>query len=1271
MKCPILAVLCCLVFASFAQATETENLGISVLPAPGKVVVDGKLDEWELSGGVFVCGDVENMRDRFAVWLHAMYDADNLYLLARWTDETPLNNPGQIAGSYGFQGDCLQVRIVTALGKPQEFGNHFTCWQDRNREDVIFVEVGKDFKGGTIKDAKTRGAKQAFAKYPDGKGYIQEISLPWKLLAKDGRSPGPGETMRLTVEPNFTIGQSGRLSLKDIFQPGVTPDRVFTFMSSNCWGPATLERRGKIQPRAIRLADAREIKVHMSGGLPVADWSALVKAEEAAGFKPIKFTMPEDGYVSLQVLNGDRQVVCQLLNQAWETKGQHEVLWDGLTTKNYHTPGQAVPPGNYTWRAIWHKEIGLRLCGWACNGGSAPWDSSPTSNWGGDHGVPCAAAAAGDRVFLGWNGAEAGSALLACNLAGNVLWKNSRQGMAGAELLAVDGDLLYAVNWGQENSNYIYRLNAASGAYASYPDNSPDIFLPQVFENAATAPDRIEGLAARDGKLYLSINSTCYLRRQTAKPNMVAVVDAKTRKLLHTWNVATPRQLYAVSEKLVYVVSGGKTVLALDTTNGATRSVIANLHNAAGVTVDGQGQIYVGVGDPDNQVKVFRPEGKLLRAIGRPGGRRLIGAWQQDGMAFIAGIAVDRDGKLWVTEADASPKRVSAWDAKTGRFVQEYFGSTAYGALGGAIDPLDPYVMVGHGCEWRIDRQTGRAACLGCFVRTGVSNARFGTGSNGRLYLAVAPGWAFDTSPVQIFEQLGDAQYKLWASFNYAGKDNDRKTIFWADENGDGQQQPGEVTSVDGHVRFSGWYMNFAPDMTIYADDRQYKVAGFTSCGAPRYDLRNPTRMPAKGMGSPDRRRVLSIGEYGTSESWFNCFDVASGKKLWSYPDNFVGVHGSHQACPPVVGMIRGSFGPCGVASLPPPIGGVWVIPTNVGEWHLVTEDGFYLTRLFQGDPMKVVWPEKAVPGAVLDNCPPGLGGEDFGGSCCLATNGKLYLQAGKTGFWNIEVVGLDTVKNLGSGQVSISPGDVVKAEQARAKQLQAAVGTKRLAVRRMSMASSGNFDQDCSGADVIRFQKQDDAQVRAAAAWDDANLYLAWDVRDRTPWINKATVPEQMYTGGDTVDFQLGTDPAADKKRDEAARGDLRLSIGNFQGHPTAVIYRRLSDAKKPKDFTSGVVKSYRMDYVDIVQEAKINVTVHPNDGYLVEAAIPFSALGLKPRAGLVLPADFGATHGGPDGGRTRLRSYWNNQHTGIVDDAVFELKMEPRNWGLLEFKE
>ena len=67
-----------------ARATETEHLGMQVLPAPGKVVIDGKFDDWDLTGGILACGDAENLHDKYSVWFHTMYDGENLYLLARW-----------------------------------------------------------------------------------------------------------------------------------------------------------------------------------------------------------------------------------------------------------------------------------------------------------------------------------------------------------------------------------------------------------------------------------------------------------------------------------------------------------------------------------------------------------------------------------------------------------------------------------------------------------------------------------------------------------------------------------------------------------------------------------------------------------------------------------------------------------------------------------------------------------------------------------------------------------------------------------------------------------------------------------------------------------------------------------------------------------------------------------------------------------------------------------------------------------------------------------
>ncbi|MEO8350215.1 MAG: sugar-binding protein, partial [Chthoniobacteraceae bacterium] len=265
------------------------------------------------------------------------------------------------------------------------------------------------------------------------------------------------------------------------------------------------------------------------------------------------------------------------------------------------------------------------------------------------------------------------------------------------------------------------------------------------------------------------------------------------------------------------------------------------------------------------------------------------------------------------------------------------------------------------------------------------------------------------------------------------------------------------------------------------------------------------------------------------------------------------------------------------------------------------------------------------------------------------------------------------TVKALAGASVQISDKDVAEAQTFHDQQLQAAAGTRRLSLKKLTPKTTGNLDQDFAGAEIIRFQKSDATAVRSVATWDDQNLYLAWDVRDRTPWVNGAEQPENLYLSGDTVDFQLGTNGSADAKRDKAAAGDLRVSIGNFKGTPTAVLYRPVAEkdrSRTPKTFSSGVIKEYVVADVAVLPDARITFTKR-NDGYVIEAAIPLAALEFTPSAGQTLHGDFGVTYGDPAGQRTRLRSYWNNQHTGIVDDAVFELMLEPKNWGELSIAE
>ncbi|MBA3684113.1 MAG: hypothetical protein H0W72_02605 [Planctomycetes bacterium] len=1267
---PTLAALVC----APLMATETEHTGLRVLPVTG-TTVDGASKDWDLSAGLFGCSDVENQRDKFAFWAHAGYDAEHLYLLMRFVDPTPLNNPGQVEGDYGFQGDSLQFRVIVGSGGHVEQGraSHWTCWRGRDGKHVMDVAYGAKFDKGGIKDAQPKGAKQAFVVNADTSGYAQELAIPWSLIAPDGWKPMAGEQIRLTFEPNYTVGTSGRLSVKDLFQADVQPDRVFTFMASQHWGYATLAKPGKVEPAPVRLSDRREFAVSLKEGVPAIDWTGLIKQKELTGHKAISFEMPFDGYISLNIFAPDGTVARQLLKTAFYTKGKHEVKWDGLSTFSWRNPGEPVPAGSYTWQALVHPGLDLKLVGWAANAGSAPWDGpSGKDNWGGDHGLPASAAAIGDRVLLGWSGAEAGKAMVACDTAGNVQWKHSRQGMSGCQELASDGTHIYGVTWGEKDSTYAYRLAFADGAYVVWPGkDTPDLHLHDLLtdEQKKAMPDRIDAIAARDGQLYLA----------SAKGDALLVCDSTSGALKKLITVKAPVALAAIGGGLSYCSSDHQGIQLIDSATG-TAKPFADVKDVWGLTTDQDGNVYAAVRGDRNQVVVFDKAGKELRAIGRKGGRPAVGRWDPSGMRLAHGIAVDGKGQLWVTEEHLNPKRISVWDAKSGAFVREMFGPATYGALGGSISPKDPSVMSGLGSEWKIDATTGKASCLGVIDDGGFQNSRFVIAANKREYLVTSANWAYDLAPLKVFEHRGPGEWKLRSMLLYRDKDGKdftgerapegAHTVLWADKDDDATVDADECSApVPGIVKVSAWHMMVAPDLTMYSGNRQFRTTGFTACGAPTWDLAKSTTMPANGMGSADGSLVLSGGNYGEAHAQMRCFDIATGKQLWWYPDNFVGVHGSHNAPPPEVGMVRGSYSmdninACGTVKLPAPIGNVWVISTNVGEWHLITEQGFYLSRLFQPDQMKVTFPEKAVPGALLNDAPCGMGGEDFGGSATYAADGKLYVQSGKTGFWNVQVDGIDKVQQLKGGPIAIAESDRPLAETFKEQALQTVVGKQRLVVKQATPAAfTGDLDKDFAGAKVLSFEKSSGTRVRAVCAWDDAHLHVGWEVQDKTAWVNGGRSPDAMYWGGDTVDLQLGTDLG---DRDEAAKGDLRLSIGNCNGKDTAVVFRKVADQKHAKTFSSGVVKAYVMDSVLTLDKAAITVTKR-GDGYVVEASIPAADLGIAPKAGMKLKGDFGATFGNQAGDRTRLRSYWSNQKTGIVDDVVFELQMEPKLWGEL----
>jgi hypothetical protein len=184
-----------------------------------------------------------------------------------------------------------------------------------------------------------------------------------------------------------------------------------------------------------------------------------------------------------------------------------------------------------------------------------------------------------------------------------------------------------------------------------------------------------------------------------------------------------------------------------------------------------------------------------------------------------------------------------------------------------------------------------------------------------------------------------------------------------------------------------------------------FKVKDWTPCGAPLYEASVSFSTSLVWHLSADRKLALST--FGG----FTCTDAERKKFLWEMriPD----------FDRPWLPMIPNAESPAivGSVALPKPIGNVWLASQNGKPWHLINEDGFDLASFFGGDPADNPNSAKATPGMDMTHA---AAGRD--GSITQAADGKLYIAAGETAYWNLEVTGLDKVKALPGGTINIPP---------------------------------------------------------------------------------------------------------------------------------------------------------------------------------------------------------------------------------------------------------
>jgi hypothetical protein len=749
------------------------------------------------------------------------------------------------------------------------------------------------------------------------------------------------------------------------------------------------------------------------------------------------------------------------------------------------------------------------------------------------------------------------------------------------------------------------------------------------------------------------------------------VYDLRSGRLDRELPLSEGGDLAAGPDGQVYALSGTR-VVRLDLEGGDHTVMVEGLESPRALAVDAAGRMFVFEAAPDLQVvRVYDPAGQLLRHLGTPGGFQ-VGAWDPTRFGNVTAMAIDSRGQLWVAERQHEPKRTTIWNAD-GTFRRELFGRTRYGG-GGVVDPGNPNLLYYGPLEFELNPETGRTRLRSL---TWLGSGQAGEqpiSIEGRKYLVTRQSFFRQTVGIVYLYEEGvlrqAAAIGLADRFPplagpacrplFGRKPLSDFQFTWSDLNGNGAVDPDEVRLLPRRIKA---VTNFDPFLGVTGDGVAFEVARFLPDGVPIYEMRE---LPFAGS---DVTRLLGGGffEMGVARG-----RDPSGRMIWHYPTEGTGVHAYYKAGPLQPEQVVAEFSIIGQGrARGGDLGEYLVTSSNTGAWHLWTADGLLADYIFLDlrDPRARRWnmPDRR-QGMVVENVTSGQ--EHFWGSVTQADDGRTFGVYRSCNVFEIE--GLDRFRRF-EGTITVTEDDVRRAlSLANASAAESAYREPRLLDCPLA-GSTLVIDGSGSDWEAIPAVAQDLPAPYSASlkvARDAVNLYLLYQIGNFGRFENSGEDMRQLFKTGACVDIMLGIDPQARGDRTVPVAGDQRLLFAMQGGRPTAVLYEAVVpglDGQAGERFATEVFTT-SFDRIRRLENARIAVQSQ-DDGYTLEAAIPFRELGLAPIDGGLIKFDWGVLRGDTEGHSVMGRHYWSNQSTGIVSDVAAEAMLEPRLWGHLRF--
>lgn len=1273
-----------LLVASAAFAYEPFVL----VPAPGKVIVDARSNDWDLSGAYGpVTFDPEFLGKTDATFW-GMYDQDNLYLYVRAHDPTPLINRGIVEEGNYWSGDSIEVRFSLdakdGVPPPNDSPSvrNMAFWYNSDRQKPQF------FLRETMKyvPVPSTGMQVAFRKWDDGLGWDCEVAVPWKTLSEKVR-PQPGEHVGWCMAVLFgNQAGTGFWRKANVLAGDINYQDTASWFTPGAFFSPT----GKVPPNP-------KTATQPAGAQPVAPPVAS-----------IEYTLPRAGEVSLAVYDQQGHLVRTLLCHEPQEAGKQSVPWDG-----YDDDDQPLTPGQYSWKLAVGDGVRATYLMGLLNGGTPKYPTADgKGSWGGIWGNITDVAADKSGIYVLWEMEEGQGALVKIDPQGMVLWKQHiPQALVGWQTaVATNGQYVVVAD-----DKGLWRVDALTGDYAPFTEKDAYIQMPASETWAAVPPEQRAqqvpelarlpylGAAATPGKLGMA-QALCGLAMAGNRIYVSRLVDDKVEvydmvTAQKTGEVAVPRPFgVEVDRDRLYVVSG-KQVLRFDATTLAPQgsAIGEGLDAPYGLALDASGCFWVTDLGSSQQVKRFSPDGKLMAAFGKPGGRPLAGGkFVKEDFLHLTGICVEpRTGQVLFGE-DVAPKRLVALDSQ-GRFLREWLGPYYWGGAGFQVDvrrrPLQLYAFPGNDViRFNLNLQEGTAELDAVwpnvdFKGPAGQQVLYYYYRQGKLvYHGETPYLGIAGHDVSFFKVDG---YRLVPSAFVStgrfgaleslglGKPTYNGGVIWHDGNGNGVVDPDEVKLYDklpqpwpaGYWQPCIGKSSDLEDFTLTCagPPGMYSLpcAGFDDHGNPLFDFANIKTLAAP-LPYPATDPIPRIGEDGSLYY-----------SRWSYAKPGEQPKGLDWAA---------RITDTGFAKLHPDGTPAWKVMRKAESFRRPEQayamqymDGPYQGCLFgddcTGGQTYVVDTEGLVLGTLFEDVVRGpspspytMYVEHFTSAYFTdpATQ-QLYALTGADDIRIFRISGIDSVQRL-QGTVAFTQNPAPKTAPTTAEAKLA-----RAVLFRQAPQIDGNLAEwnNVPKQEMAVGKAGEEGSATFQLGYDAKNLYAAFHVVDSSPLLNAGVALDTIWKYGDALGLYLACDPAAAPDRKDPVPGDVRLVLARYQGKPLVLAYRaRVPGTRNPAVFTSAVGR-YTIDVVEPIRDARLAFSVdRDKKGYTAELAVPLSALPpLAPKAGLQIGFDAAVDFSDAAGQFNAVRIFWTGREA-MVRDVPTEASLFQDRWGRLEFE-